>query len=33
MNALNTDKQTMTDLSIQDGGYGEQMLSSLYLKT
>lgn len=33
MKYLNTDKQTMTDLSIQDRMHGEQVLSSLYLKT
>lgn len=33
MKYLNTDKQTMTDLSIQDEIHGEQVLSSLYLKT
>lgn len=33
MKYLNTDRQTMSDLSIQDTVYGEQALHSLYLKT
>ena len=33
MKYLNTDRQTMSDLSIEDTVYGEQVLHSLYLKT